>query len=87
MSMPEIKLFISYHLHLNTTKHDKIPINLWILAMYSLLASAQIKSISGKVTYMQGQTVPFATVRINGGNQGVSVLKGAAASALYSSGF
>jgi TonB-linked SusC/RagA family outer membrane protein len=43
-----------------------------ILILYSVLATAQTKTVSGKVTDQQGQPVPFATVKIKGSNQGTS---------------
>ena len=43
-----------------------------ILILYSVLATAQTKTVTGKVTDQQGQPVPFATVKVKGSNQGTS---------------
>jgi TonB-linked SusC/RagA family outer membrane protein len=43
-----------------------------MLIFYSVLATAQTRTVSGKVTDQQGQPVPFATVRVKGSNQGTS---------------
>lgn len=43
-----------------------------ILIFYSVLATAQTKTVSGKVTDQQGQPVPFASVKVKGSNQGTS---------------
>ncbi len=42
-----------------------------VLALWSMLALAQTV-VTGKVSDQQGQPVPFATIRIKGGKQGVS---------------
>jgi TonB-linked SusC/RagA family outer membrane protein len=43
-----------------------------MLIFYSVLTTAQTKTVSGKVTDQQGQPVPFATVKVKGSNQGTS---------------
>ncbi len=43
-----------------------------ILLLAGLGGYAQTKQITGKVTDQQGQPVPFTTIRVKGGNQGVS---------------
>ncbi|MFI5156586.1 MAG: carboxypeptidase-like regulatory domain-containing protein, partial [Chitinophagales bacterium] len=43
-----------------------------VLVLCSVLALAQTKTVTGRVTDQQGQAVPFASVRINGSKQGVS---------------
>src|SRR5882762_5917663 len=42
-----------------------------VLALYTMLATAQTV-VTGKVSDQQGQPVPFATIRIKAGKQGVS---------------
>ena len=43
-----------------------------VLVLCSVLAFAQTKVVTGKVTDQQGQPIPFATIRIKGSKQGVS---------------
>jgi TonB-linked SusC/RagA family outer membrane protein len=43
-----------------------------VLVLSSVLAFAQIKLITGRVTDQQGQPVPFSTVRVKGTKKGVS---------------
>jgi TonB-linked SusC/RagA family outer membrane protein len=43
-----------------------------VLIFYSILASAQTRLVTGKVTDQAGQPVPFATVKVKGNNQGTS---------------
>jgi len=43
-----------------------------VLVLYSILAFAQTKIVTGKVTDQQGQPVPFASVRVKGSKQGVA---------------
>src|SRR5271168_3648889 len=43
-----------------------------VLISFSILASAQTKLVSGKITDQQGQPVPFASVKIKGSNSGTS---------------
>ena len=43
-----------------------------VLVLCSVLALAQTKTVTGRVTDQQGQAVPFASVRISGSKQGVS---------------
>src|ERR1700754_1642332 len=43
-----------------------------VLVLSSVLALAQSQTITGKITDQQGQTVPFATVRVKGTKAGTS---------------
>jgi TonB-linked SusC/RagA family outer membrane protein len=43
-----------------------------ILIFYSVLATAQNRTVTGKVADQQGQPVPFATIKVKGSNQGTS---------------
>ena len=43
-----------------------------VLVLCSVLAFAQTKVVTGKVTDQQGQPIPFASIRIKGSKQGVS---------------
>ncbi|HMH33475.1 MAG TPA: carboxypeptidase-like regulatory domain-containing protein, partial [Puia sp.] len=43
-----------------------------VLVLCSVLAFAQTKVVTGKVTDQQGQPVPFASIRVKGTKQGVS---------------
>src|SRR5580658_10195629 len=43
-----------------------------MLILYSVLTTAQNRTVTGKVADQQGQPVPFATVKVKGSNQGTS---------------
>jgi len=43
-----------------------------VLISFSILASAQTKLVTGKITDQQGNPVPFATVKLKGSNAGTS---------------
>ena len=43
-----------------------------ILIFYSVLATAQNRTVTGKVADQLGQPVPFATIKVKGSNQGTS---------------
>jgi TonB-linked SusC/RagA family outer membrane protein len=43
-----------------------------VLVLYSVLASAQTKVVSGRITDSKGQPIPFSTVRIKGTKAGTS---------------
>lgn len=43
-----------------------------VLVLYSVLASAQTKVVSGRVTDPQGQPIPFSSIRIKGTKSGTS---------------
>lgn len=43
-----------------------------VLVLFSVLAFAQTKVVTGKVTDMQGQPVPFASIRVKGTRTGAS---------------
>jgi TonB-dependent SusC/RagA subfamily outer membrane receptor len=43
-----------------------------MLIFYSVLATAQNRTVTGKVADQQGQPVPFATIKVKGSNQGTS---------------
>src|SRR5215467_7515850 len=43
-----------------------------VLVLSCVLAFAQTKVVTGKVTDQQGQPVPFASIRVKGTKQGVS---------------
>ncbi len=43
-----------------------------VLVLYSVLASAQTKVVSGRVTDPQGQPIPFSSIRIKGTKAGTS---------------
>src|ERR1700722_11983059 len=43
-----------------------------VLVCYALIAPAQTKIVTGKVVDAQNLPIPFASIRIKGGKQGVS---------------
>ncbi|HET6253058.1 MAG TPA: SusC/RagA family TonB-linked outer membrane protein [Puia sp.] len=43
-----------------------------VLVLYSFLASAQLRTITGRITDQQNQPVPFATVKVKGSKQGTA---------------
>jgi TonB-linked SusC/RagA family outer membrane protein len=43
-----------------------------VLILYSVLANAQSKNVTGKITDAQGQPVPFATIKVQGSKGGTS---------------
>ena len=43
-----------------------------VLVLFDVSAFAQTKVVTGKVTDQNGQAVPFATIRVKEGKQGVS---------------
>src|SRR5579871_2058051 len=45
---------------------------LLVLLSYALSVSAQLKTVTGRITDQQGQPVPFATVKVKGTNRGTS---------------